>query len=675
VAGDNTLQVVAPNDTGADYDIFYIDWAELQFASGFQAEADELSFSYDQDGNWRFQVDGFATGQVTVYDVTTPAAPVRIEGISVAGSSPYSAQFEDSLSDPAAYWALAGTAYKTVQSIATDTPSDLGSTANGADYIIITHPDFAQQAATLQDLRASQGLRAALVDVQDVYDEFGYGLVGAAAIRDFLAYAYAHWQAPAPAYVLLVGDGHYDPKNYLGYGRTSFIPPYLAAADPWLTETAADNRYVTVAGDDALPDMMLGRLAVNSSAEASILVNKILAYESLEPADWQGRVLAVADNADYAGDFAALSEAVLSGYVPEPYAVDKIYYGVTHPTVSEARTAIEAGINAGALLVNYIGHAGIDLWASEGLLKLADVPNLQNGEKLPVVLSMTCYDGYYHRPQALAAYSAMAEVLTRAENKGAVASWSPTGLGVASGHDRLDQGFFQAVFYDGLTTLGQATNAGKLELWASGAGLDLLDTYLLFGDPAMEIALPDWPSPTPTDTPSPTPTDTPSPTPTHTPSPTPTHTPSPTPTPTDTPSPTPTDTPSPTPTDTPSPTATDTPSPTPTNTPSSTPTDTPSPTPTDTPSPTTTDTASPTPTHTPSPTATHTASPTPTDTPSSTPTDTPSPTPTDTPSPTPTDTPSPTPTDMPSNEPPVALFTYSCLELTCTRPRGVHWTA
>ena len=112
---------------------------------------------------------------------------------------------------------MASTAYRTVQAIETDTASNLQSTANGADYIVITHKDFAAAGGSrCATYRASQGLRAVLVDVQDVYDEFGYGLTGAAAIHDFLAYAYSHWQAPAPSYVVLVGDGHYDPKNYAG---------------------------------------------------------------------------------------------------------------------------------------------------------------------------------------------------------------------------------------------------------------------------------------------------------------------------------------------------------------------------------------------------------------------------------------------------------------------------
>ena len=120
----------------------------------------------------------------------------------------------------------------------------------------------------------------------------------------------------------------------------SYIPPYLAPVDPWIGETAADNRYVTLVGADTLPDMMLGRLSVNSAAEASAFVNKIVAYEQNPvPGDWQQQVLAVADNADSAGDFAQMSDDLLACCLPAPYQdqAEKVYYGVTHTTVAEAQ--------------------------------------------------------------------------------------------------------------------------------------------------------------------------------------------------------------------------------------------------------------------------------------------------------------------------------------------------
>jgi hypothetical protein len=490
--GSNTLEVMDPNDTGVGSDVVYIDWAELDFPNTFLAENNELgftelSFTYTTPGTWKYQVEGFTTNLMNVYDVSNPAAPVRFTNLGVTGSGPYSAVFQDMITASTHYWATTG--YRTVQTkdIEIDTASSLESTANAADHIVISHHDFLTAATTLRNFRASQGLRAVKVDVQDVYDEFGYGIEGAAPIHDFLAYAYAYWQKPAPSYVVLVGDGNYDPKNYLGNGSVSYMPPYLAPVDPWIGETAADNRYVTLTGNDTFPDMMLGRLSVNSAAEADVFVNKIVAYEQTPvPGDWQKQVLLVADNADNAGNFAQFSDDLLNCCLSTPYQAEKVYYGVTHLTVTEAQTAILTSFNAGKLIVNYIGHGSITAWSSEPLFKASDVAGLTNGGRLPVVLPMTCYDGYFIYPTST---QATAEVVTNAAGKGAVASWSPTGLGVSSGHDYLDRGFFHALFQDGKATVGLAIAAGKLNLFSTGSNLDLLDTYLLFGDPALHIPL------------------------------------------------------------------------------------------------------------------------------------------------------------------------------------------
>jgi uncharacterized repeat protein (TIGR01451 family) len=172
--------------------------------------------------------------------------------------------------------------------------------------------------------------------------------------------------------------------------------------------------------------------------------------------------------------------------LPADYSVQKVYLGIApHGTTLQARTALLAALDAGSLLVNYIGHAAPTQWADERLFRAADVVGMANGGRTPVMLPMTCFDGFYHYPHPPSAgYDATAEVVTRAAGKGAVASWSATGLGVATGHDRLNRGFFEAVFDDGLRRIGEATMAGKIALWATGYNADLLDTYLLFGDPA-----------------------------------------------------------------------------------------------------------------------------------------------------------------------------------------------
>jgi len=128
----------------------------------------------------------------------------------------------------------------------------------------------------LANFRASQGLRVQVVDVQDIYDEFSGGVFNPEAIRSFIAYAYSNWVRPASSFVLLVGDGNFDFKNNYGWNDTNYIPPYLAEVDPWIGQTATDNRYVSVSGRDILPDLYIGRFPVRTQVEAQTMVEKTI---------------------------------------------------------------------------------------------------------------------------------------------------------------------------------------------------------------------------------------------------------------------------------------------------------------------------------------------------------------------------------------------------------------
>jgi hypothetical protein len=198
---------------------------------------------------------------------------------------------------------------------------------------------------------------------------------------------------------------------------------------------------------------------------------------------------------DDAGDFVASSESV-AALLPARYEADRIYLNdycgapANPPRPCPAvNNAITSTLNiTGALLVNYVGHGSVERWAHEQIFVNGDIASLANGDRLPVVLSMTCLDGYWlypHRP-------CLAEELLRADGKGAVATWSPTGLGVATGHEVLDRGFFTAVFQDSVRQLGPATLAAKLELYATGGNYDLIHTYTLFGDPALRLPVAPW---------------------------------------------------------------------------------------------------------------------------------------------------------------------------------------
>jgi hypothetical protein len=140
----------------------------------------------------------------------------------------------------------------------------------------------------------------------------------------------------------------------------------------------------------------------------------------------------------------------------------------------------------GALFVNYTGHASANHWSNENIFVNADVPTLTNTNQLPILLSMTCLDGYWSHPLTSTS-SSLVELNVRAANGGAVAAFSPTGLGLTNGHDVLDQGFLTAVFANGVQRLGPATLAAKLQLFSAGRDFDLIHTFTTFGDPALKL--------------------------------------------------------------------------------------------------------------------------------------------------------------------------------------------
>ena len=488
ISGTNTISVSAPLDGEIDGDYFLINRFDVSYNRRYTAVGDTLSFSGDAAGTWEYHVEAFTLDDIAVFDVSIPSDPVRILGGSaVPTGSTYRLVFQQTIPAARKYVALTPAQLRSPKAIVADVPSDLLSTGNGADYIIITHSDFITAVQPLEDYYTGQGLRSHIVDVEEVYDTFSYGIFNPEAIRSFLAYAYTSWTQPAPTYVLLVGDGHYDFKGYTGREETMFIPPYLADVDPWLGETAADNRYVTVSGNDIMPDIHLGRFPVKTIAETTAMVAKTLNYAQNPPTtEWNRQVLFVADNPDAAGDFYEHSDAVADYYLPALYSAQKVYYLQTHSTATAARAAIISAINEGRLMVNFVGHGARTYWAGEQLLRIADIALMNNTDKLTFMVPMTCLEGYFIHPSGSTDLSAISERLVREPDKAAVASWSPTGLGLASGHDIMNRALYQAIFFDGIIELGPATTLGKLAMAGQGHN-ELVETYTLFGDPGLAL--------------------------------------------------------------------------------------------------------------------------------------------------------------------------------------------
>jgi hypothetical protein len=471
--GENFIGVYGILDTGAIYSIFCIDSIDLTYESHYFAHNQKLLFH--GDGNPVVTVSGFTSPEILVFDVTDSKRPKLVQAKTVeAGPEGYSVSIEPS-TPVSIYLAIANDAVISELNAWADTPSNLASSRNGADYIVITPTQLETGAKRLADHRETQGLHTMVATLEDIMDEFNDGIYSPHAVKAFLSYAYTEWNLP-PVYVVLIGDGTFDYKDNLGYGD-NLMPPLMVSTPQGLF--ASDNQFVDVAGHDGVPEMAIGRLPVVTGEELQALIDKIIDYES-SGGTWTKRVLMLADNPDGEGDFPSDSDDVAQ-LLPVGYVAEKIYLG--EMAANMARQQLLDGINRGVGIVNYIGHGGLDRLADEGLLRAADVNALINGERLPVVAAMTCVAGQF----AIPGYDCLSESLILKPGGGAVAVWAPTGLSNSAEAKILDMEFFRATFTDESSTLGQAVLSALEGYGRRGKEMYLLDIYTLIGDPALEM--------------------------------------------------------------------------------------------------------------------------------------------------------------------------------------------
>ncbi|MCZ6676372.1 MAG: C25 family cysteine peptidase, partial [Candidatus Poribacteria bacterium] len=292
------------NGTPAGEADFYLDWFEIDYWHTFEADNGTLEFNSETEprtaGTVQYRVTNLHSADVDVYQIRAGSLIAKlVDGKIDRQGATFQIIFEDNVTQPTSYFVVEDGRYARTSRIFPAKPSSLRNPANQADYIIISHSDFIDSIQPLAAFRRSQGLAVMVVDVEEVYDQFSHGVFNPIAIQKFLRGAYTSWRAPKPTYVLLVGDAHYDYKGAVvkfyqqelqrGYDLYPIAVPTFHGWSPESGETAMDHRFVTIIGDDPLPDMFIGRLSVQFPHELDAMVKKIIDYEAKpQTGPWQG---------------------------------------------------------------------------------------------------------------------------------------------------------------------------------------------------------------------------------------------------------------------------------------------------------------------------------------------------------------------------------------------------
>ena len=385
------------------------------------------------------------------------------------------------------------------------------------DYIIITTPEFLGQANRLATLHRTQNnYNVKVVDVNHIYNEFSSGQKDIAAIRNFMRYIYFNASSPDKRvkYLNLFGTTSYDYKNIVP-NNVNIVPTfeYLGPVYPSFGGTSINfSNYSTFMSDDFFGlmddnegnmqnniqqgiDIAVGRMLFRNLSEAQQMVDKVYAYyDKSTYGRWRNELVMLADDVDAVSDLylqSDLNAIAESIEQTQPFFnIKKIYMDAYQLTVTaggnryiDAKRDFVNAFNAGALLINYYGHGNETVLSSERVFEISDVNQLENTNKLPVFITITCEVGRFDNPYV----TSLGELIYRRPQAGAIAMLTTTReIGINAGRDinkKLSEILFNPQNQN--ISIGEALRLTK-------NNFSNLDRNVVFcvGDPALKMAIP-----------------------------------------------------------------------------------------------------------------------------------------------------------------------------------------
>lgn len=466
VNGTNTLTLIMPADTGSSFEYINLDRFSVAYSRTFAAQNGVLDFTSNAKA---FKVTNLPEDAVTVYRETNGKFE-RIKNVTVKPENgAYSATFAGN-GKTATYHVYANSALLTPVFEVARTPVNLNTRAQ---YLIISHPDFINSLQPLVDARKAQGLTVNVVDVNDVYEQYGYGITDPQAIKRYINYAGSKL---GTKYVLLVGGDTYDYRNYLGLNSVSYIPSLYTATDDYARFAPVDPLYTDIDGDN-LPDLPIGRFPVRTTAELNLMIQKTLSYSGRS--DLNTAVFA-SDRFDGSVAFKDISDSMASR-LPQDWSSQSIHLDDA-ASVAAARQQLIDAMNANPALVSYTGHSGPTVWTFSGLFNTTHAAALANTEPF-VVVQWGCFNTYYVDPLN----NHLTQSFLFSGNQGAAVVMGASTRTDSVSEQMLGELLMPRLAQQGVT-IGDAMQAAKDELAGVKPGVvDVLLGWTLMGDPALIV--------------------------------------------------------------------------------------------------------------------------------------------------------------------------------------------
>ena len=298
---------------------FFFDWYRVQYDRQLIARNGKLALSTSNGAaaTVLIRVRGFAGSDVLLYDVKDGANPLSV-GVTAAQVVPdggaFALRFDHDNAVAGSYVAIRAAEVPDVPSASITRVSQptILQGGTGARYVALAHDSLLPGAQALAAYRAGT-MSSVAAPLSQVWDVFNNGMRSPRAIKAYTAYAFHRWSTPI-SFLCLIGDASEDHRDLLADSDPDLLPSHSLWASYEGAPEESDQYYAEVTrglpadpdGFDDIPDLYVGRLALNTAEEMDWNLERIQEYESAGAEDdsWRRHVLFVADDA-FSGDLNA----------------------------------------------------------------------------------------------------------------------------------------------------------------------------------------------------------------------------------------------------------------------------------------------------------------------------------------------------------------------------------
>jgi hypothetical protein len=336
--------------------------------------------------------------------------------------------------------------------------------------IILTPSKFKDDLLPLVARKLNRNISTKLVTLDEIYGGTYFPNQGQdeqEMIKYFIKNAYDQWETQ---YVLLVGSSKEFPArethifidNEEERDDNEIIVSDLYYADiydqneTFQTWDTNDNQlYGEYSWEgktdqlDLFPDVYIGRLACINSKEVKTAVNKIINYEEYQSykKSWFNNIVLIGGDTfpPIYDEISGVNEGeyanqqvldVMQGFISNKIWASNGKLAGVRPTGVDR---INDAINKGCGFIHFSGHGSSSVWTTYphngtrqvlptpfGTYRSDHIESLQNGEKLPIVVSGACSVGKYQKNQGCFSWRFISS-----PDGGGIASFGATGLAYA----------------------------------------------------------------------------------------------------------------------------------------------------------------------------------------------------------------------------------------------------